>query len=49
VRARSLVAVGELDKPDIYAIAERLVRGIDGARAVRIEGAAHLRRSSASM
>jgi 3-oxoadipate enol-lactonase len=42
VRARTLVAVGELDKPDMHAIAERLVRGIDGARAVQIEGAAHL-------
>jgi 3-oxoadipate enol-lactonase len=42
VRARTLVAVGELDKPDLHAIAERLVRGIDGAQAARIEGAGHL-------
>jgi pimeloyl-ACP methyl ester carboxylesterase len=42
VRARTLVAVGELDKPDMHAIAERLVRDINGAQAARIEGAGHL-------
>lgn len=42
VRARTLVAVGELDKPDLHAIAERLVEGIDGAQLARIEGAGHL-------
>jgi 3-oxoadipate enol-lactonase len=42
VRARTLVGVGELDKPDMQAIAQRLVRGIDGAQFVRIEGAGHL-------
>jgi pimeloyl-ACP methyl ester carboxylesterase len=42
VRARTLVAVGELDKPDLHAIAERLVEGIDGAQPARIEEAGHL-------
>lgn len=42
VRARTLVAVGEHDKADFHAIAERLVREIPGAEAVVIEGAGHL-------
>ena len=42
VRARTLVAVGELDKPDFHAIAERLAREIPGATHVVIEGAGHL-------
>jgi 3-oxoadipate enol-lactonase len=42
VRARTLVAVGELDKPDLHAIAERVVNGIDGAQSAWIEGAGHL-------
>ena len=47
VRARTLVGVGELDMPDMQAIAQRLVRGIDGAQLVRIEGPDTSRRSSA--
>ena len=42
VRARTLVAVGEHDRADFHAIAERLVREIPGAEAVVIEGAGHL-------
>jgi 3-oxoadipate enol-lactonase len=42
VRARTLVAVGELDKPDLHAIAERMVHGIEDAHSARIEGAGHL-------
>jgi 3-oxoadipate enol-lactonase len=42
VRARTLVAVGEHDKADFRAIAERLAREIGGAEAVVIEGAGHL-------
>jgi pimeloyl-ACP methyl ester carboxylesterase len=42
VTARCLVAVGELDKPDFHAIADRLVEGIAGARKVTIPGAGHL-------
>jgi 3-oxoadipate enol-lactonase len=42
VRARTLVAVGELDKPDFHAIAERLAREIPSATHVVIEGAGHL-------
>jgi pimeloyl-ACP methyl ester carboxylesterase len=42
VRARTLVIVGELDKPDFHAIAERLTREIDGAQGARIERAGHL-------
>ncbi len=42
IRARTLVAVGELDKPDFHAIAERLAREIPGAAHVVIEGAGHL-------
>ena len=47
VRARPLVVVGELDKPDFHAIAERLANQIDGAQAARIAGADSFRRSSA--
>jgi 3-oxoadipate enol-lactonase len=42
IRARTLVVVGELDKPDFHAIAERLVREIDGAQSARVERAGHL-------
>ena len=42
VRARTLVVVGELDKPDFHAIAKRLTAGIAGAQAARIERAGHL-------
>jgi 3-oxoadipate enol-lactonase len=42
VGARTLVAVGELDKRDFHRIAERLVREIRGARHAVIEGAGHL-------
>ena len=42
VRARTLVAVGEHDKADFHAIAERLAREIPGAEAVVIKGAGHL-------
>jgi 3-oxoadipate enol-lactonase len=42
VRAPTLVAVGELDQPDMIAIAERLVAGIPGARHVLLPGVAHL-------
>ena len=42
IRARTLVVVGELDKPEFHAIAERLSSEIDGAEAARIEGAGHL-------
>jgi 3-oxoadipate enol-lactonase len=42
VRSRTLVIVGELDKPDFHQIAERLVAEIDGARLARVEGAGHL-------
>ena len=42
VTARTLVAVGELDKRDFHEIAERLAREIQGARRVVIEGAGHL-------
>jgi 3-oxoadipate enol-lactonase len=42
VRARTLVLVGEHDKADFRAIAERLAREIGGAEAVVIEGAGHL-------
>ena len=42
-RARTLVAVGELDQRDFHAIAERLAREIAGARSSAvIEGAGHL-------
>jgi 3-oxoadipate enol-lactonase len=42
VRARTLVAVGELDKADFHAIAERLAAEIPGAEHRVIEGAGHL-------
>ena len=42
VTARTLVAVGELDRPDIHAIAERLGDEIEGAERAVIAGAAHL-------
>jgi 3-oxoadipate enol-lactonase len=42
VRARTLVAVGELDKRDFQAISGRLAREIPDARHAVIEGAGHL-------
>jgi 3-oxoadipate enol-lactonase len=42
VRARTLVVVGELDKRDFHAIAERLAREIRGAERAEIPGAGHL-------
>ena len=42
VRATTLVAVGELDQPDMIAIAERLATGIPNARHVVLPGVAHL-------
>lgn len=42
VRARTLVAVGELDKPDFHQIAARLRDGIEGAEGAGIEAAGHL-------
>jgi 3-oxoadipate enol-lactonase len=42
VRARTLVAVGEHDKPDFRAIAERLARELPNAELTVIEGAGHL-------
>lgn len=42
IRVPTLVVVGELDKPEFHAIAERLVRGIDGAQAARVGRAGHL-------
>ena len=42
VRARTLVIVGELDKPDFHTIADRLVAEIDGAQRARVQGAGHL-------
>jgi 3-oxoadipate enol-lactonase len=42
IKARTLVAVGELDKPDFHAIADRLANEIPGARRAIIEGAGHL-------
>jgi 3-oxoadipate enol-lactonase len=42
VRAHTLVAVGELDKPDFHAIAERLAAEIPDARHAVIAGAGHL-------
>ena len=42
VRAPALVAVGERDKPDFRAIAERLARELPDAELVVIEGAGHL-------
>jgi 3-oxoadipate enol-lactonase len=42
VRARTLVAAGELDKPDFHRIAERLARDIPNAEQAVIRGAGHL-------
>jgi pimeloyl-ACP methyl ester carboxylesterase len=42
VQAPTMVAVGELDQPDMIAIAERLAAGIPGARHVVLPGVAHL-------
>jgi 3-oxoadipate enol-lactonase len=42
VRARTLVAVGALDKPDFHTTADRLATGIAGAERATIEGAGHL-------
>jgi pimeloyl-ACP methyl ester carboxylesterase len=42
VKAPTLVAVGELDQPDMVAIAERLATGIPGAQHIVIPGVAHL-------
>jgi 3-oxoadipate enol-lactonase len=42
ISARTLVAVGELDKRDMHEIAERLAREIPDARHTVIEGASHL-------
>jgi 3-oxoadipate enol-lactonase len=42
IRARTLVAVGELDKPDFHAFADRLADGIAGAQRVTIPEAGHL-------
>jgi 3-oxoadipate enol-lactonase len=42
VRARTLVAVGELDKADFHRIGDRLAREIAGARQTVIPGAGHL-------
>ncbi len=42
VSARTLVAVGELDRADIHAIAERLADTIPGSERAVIAGAAHL-------
>jgi 3-oxoadipate enol-lactonase len=42
VQAPTLVAVGEHDKPDFHAIAERLVREIRDAELAVIPGAGHL-------
>ena len=42
IGARTLVAVGELDKRDFHEIAERLAREIPDTESVVIEGAGHL-------
>jgi 3-oxoadipate enol-lactonase len=42
IRTPTLVAVGEHDKPDFRAIAERLARELPNAELVVIEGAGHL-------
>jgi pimeloyl-ACP methyl ester carboxylesterase len=42
VRAPTLVAVGEHDKPDFLAIADRLAREIPNAEFAVISGAGHL-------
>ena len=47
VRAPALVGVGELDKPDFRAIAERLARELPDAELAVIRGRAICRRWSA--
>jgi 3-oxoadipate enol-lactonase len=42
ITARTLVGVGELDKPDFHAIAERLATEIPDTESVVIAGAGHL-------
>jgi pimeloyl-ACP methyl ester carboxylesterase len=42
IRTPALVAVGELDKPDFHAIAERLRAEIPGAAGAVIAGAGHM-------
>jgi pimeloyl-ACP methyl ester carboxylesterase len=42
ITARTLVGVGELDKPDFHAIAERLAGEIPDTESVVIAGAGHL-------
>ena len=42
ITARTLVGVGELDKPDFHAIAERLAREIPNTESAVIAGAGHL-------
>jgi 3-oxoadipate enol-lactonase len=42
VRARTLVAVGERDKPDFHVIADRLVRELPNAERAVIPDAGHL-------
>ncbi|HEY8179863.1 MAG TPA: alpha/beta hydrolase, partial [Candidatus Limnocylindria bacterium] len=42
VRAPTLVAVGELDQPDMVDIAQRLAADIPNARHVVLPGVAHL-------
>jgi 3-oxoadipate enol-lactonase len=42
ITARTLVVVGELDKPDFHVIAERLAGEIPDAAQLVIEGAGHL-------
>jgi 3-oxoadipate enol-lactonase len=42
ITARTLVVVGELDKADFHAIAERLGREIPDARGAVVDGAGHL-------
>jgi 3-oxoadipate enol-lactonase len=42
ITARTLVGVGELDKPDFHAVADRLARDIPNAERVVIPGAGHL-------
>jgi 3-oxoadipate enol-lactonase len=42
MKARTLVAVGELDKPDFHRVADRLAGEIAGARRLVIDGAGHL-------
>jgi pimeloyl-ACP methyl ester carboxylesterase len=42
IRVAALIAVGEHDVPDMFAIADRFEAGIAGARTVVVPGAAHL-------